>query len=94
MFRASRAFPFLDRLHDIANLPKAITSALRFWPWGPLGIAGSPALHKLTNACPKKHGQNGEAFKIKWVLMNEFFDIRCRDKTNDEPQERELFPGG
>jgi hypothetical protein len=31
-------FPFLDQLHDIANIPKAITSALRYWPWGPLGM--------------------------------------------------------
>jgi hypothetical protein len=34
------AFPFLDQLHIITNGPKAlpITSGLRFWPWGPLGM--------------------------------------------------------
>jgi hypothetical protein len=28
------SFPFLDQPHDIANIPKPMTAALRFWSSG------------------------------------------------------------
>lgn len=35
--------PFLDQLYDTANVPEA----LRYWPWGPLGIGASAWPYRL-----------------------------------------------
>jgi hypothetical protein len=61
---AAMGFPFLDQLYDIAvpifitRTALPITSALRFWPLGPFGIARSPTLYKLANASTGHHEEN------------------------------------